>query len=84
MGRIQDTSVNRLKDEVYREMFRFEAGHPEAELRLAIALLHAWLAVEGRPRRSATRSWLLQICPVCLQMIEEGRRPPRREGSADL
>jgi hypothetical protein len=60
----------RLKDEVYRQMFRLEAGRPGAELELAIALLRGWLAADCEPEVSISREWLKKICPVCLLMIE--------------
>lgn len=65
---------NRLKDEVYRHMFRLEAQRPGAEMDLAIALLQAWMA----PCSSAGcgRQWLRQICPVCLAMLQAARQAP--------
>ena len=60
----------RLKDEVYRQMFRLEAGRPGAELALTIALLRGWLAADCEPEVSKSREWLKKICPVCLLMIE--------------
>jgi hypothetical protein len=59
-----------LKDEVYRQMFRLEAGRPGAELELAIALLRGWLAADCEPEVSKSREWLKKICPICLLMIE--------------
>jgi len=59
-----------LKDEVYRQMFRLEAGRPGAELALTIALLRGWLAADCEPEVSKSREWLKKICPVCLLMIE--------------
>jgi hypothetical protein len=59
-----------FQDEVYREMFRLEAGCPSADLRLAVALLRAWLALERNPPGSRSRQWLRVVCPVCLRMIE--------------
>ena len=35
---------NRLKDEVYRQMFRLEESRPGAELGLSLALLRAWVS----------------------------------------
>jgi len=60
----------RLKDEVYRQMFRLEAGRPGAELELAITLLRGWLASDSGPEVSKSCEWLKNICPVCLLMIE--------------
>ena len=59
-----------LKDEVYRQMFRLEAGRPGAELDLTIALLRAWLASDSDSGVSKSREWLKKICPICLLMIE--------------
>ena len=42
-------SPERLRDEVYRQMFRVEAGRPRAEVELAIALLRAWMGLETLP-----------------------------------
>jgi hypothetical protein len=60
----------RLKDEVYRQMFRLEAGRPGAELDLTIALLRGWLASDSDSGVSKSREWLKKICPLCLLMIE--------------
>ena len=59
-----------LKDEVYRQMFRLEAGRSGAELDLTIALLRAWLASDSDSGVSKSREWLKKICPICLLMIE--------------
>jgi hypothetical protein len=59
-----------LKDEVYRQMFRLEAGRSGAELDLTIALLRAWLASDSDSGVSKSRAWLKKICPLCLLMIE--------------
>jgi hypothetical protein len=59
-----------LKDEVYRQMFRLEAGRPGAELNLTIVLLRAWLASDSDSGVSKSREWLKKICPICLLMIE--------------
>ena len=64
----------RLKDEVYRQMFRLEAGRPGAELDLALALLRGWLAVDCEPEVSKSREWLKKICPICLLMIEANKQ----------
>ncbi len=65
----------RLQDEVYRQIFRLEAGCPAADLRLAVALLRSWMALEQSPSRSQARKWLRAICPVCLRMIEAPSHP---------
>ena len=64
------TSDERLKDEVYRHMFRLEASRPGADLDLAVALVRAWLASDSGHRRPAMREWLKKICPICLSLIE--------------
>lgn len=63
-------TANRLKDEVYRQMFRLEAKRPSADLLLALALLHAWEALERQPENSEPRQWLRAVCPLCMRMIE--------------
>jgi hypothetical protein len=60
----------RLKDEVYRQMYRLEASRPGAELALAIALLRAWIASDSEAEMPQSREWLKKICPICLTMIE--------------
>lgn len=60
----------RLKDEVYRQMYRLEAHRPGAELALAIALLRAWIASDTEVDMPQSREWLIKICPICLPMIE--------------
>jgi len=61
----------RLKDEVYRQMYRLEASRPGAEVALAIALLRAWIASDSEAQMPQSREWLLKICPIGIQMIEE-------------
>ncbi len=39
----------RMKDEVYRQMFLLEESRPGAELGLALALLRAWLFADQKP-----------------------------------
>jgi hypothetical protein len=60
-----------LKDEVYRQMYRLEASRPGAEVALAIALLRAWIASGSEAEMSKSREWLMKICPICVQMIED-------------
>ncbi len=60
----------RLKDEVYRHMFRLESHRPGAECDLAIALLRASIAADAEPAGRRERQWLKKICPICLGMIE--------------
>jgi cell division FtsZ-interacting protein ZapD len=59
-----------LKDEVYRQMFRLEESRPGAEMGLALALLHAWLAADSKSESGEERDWLKKVSPICLQMIE--------------
>ena len=61
----------RLKDEVFRQMFRLEATHPGAEMGLALALLRAWIDADFKAEGGAEREWLTKISPICLVMIEE-------------
>jgi hypothetical protein len=60
----------RLKDDVYRQMFRLEERRPGAEMALALALLRAWLASGSKPECGEERDWLMKVSPICLQMIE--------------
>jgi hypothetical protein len=60
----------RLKDEVYRHMFRLEAKRPGAERDLAVALVRAWMASDSGPKAGVERPWLRKICPICLAMID--------------
>lgn len=62
-------AVEALKDEVYRQMLRVEAGRPAARLGLALALLHAWISLEPQNADSEPRQWLRAISSVCLRMI---------------
>ena len=64
------THNERLKDEVYRHMFRLEGNRPGADLDLAVALLRGWLDADSVRGRPAMREWLRKICPICLRMIE--------------
>jgi hypothetical protein len=60
----------RIRDEVYRQMFRLEAQRPGAERDLAIALLRAWMTLCSKPQGAKEKPWLTKISPICLQMIE--------------
>lgn len=64
----------KLKDEVYRQMFRLEANRPGADLDLAIALLRAWIALDSGQGVSESREWLNKVCPICLLMIEAAQQ----------
>lgn len=60
----------RIKDEVYRQMFRLEEGRAGSETSLAVALLRAWLAAGSQPTAAEERDWLKKISPICIEMIE--------------
>ena len=62
--------TGQLKDEVYRHMFRLEERRPGADMGLALALLRAWIAYDGKPNDDEERDWLRKISPICFQMIE--------------
>ena len=66
--------LERLKDEVYRQMYRLEASRPGAELSLAIVLLRAWITTASETEISELREWLAKICPICLLMIEAAEK----------
>jgi hypothetical protein len=61
---------DKLKDEVYRQMFRVEAGRQGADLDLATALLCGWLDSYSKPEAPQLLAWLKKISPLCLRMIE--------------
>lgn len=61
---------NRLRDEVYRQMFRQEESRPGAEMGLALALLRAWAATDRETQADNELDWLHKITPICIQMIE--------------
>lgn len=65
---------DKLKDEVYRQMFRLEASRGGAELNLAIVLLRGWIASYSDPDVFNLRQWLNKISPLCLRMIETKRQ----------
>lgn len=73
-NRVSARAADRLKDEVYRQMLRVEAGRSAAQLPLAVALLQAWMTLDNQPSDSEARQWLRRVCPVCLRMIDEA--PP--------
>lgn len=64
----------RIRDEVYRQMFRLEAQRPKAERDLAIALLRAWMDLCSGPQCAREKPWLKKISPICLEMIESALR----------
>ncbi|HEV2484594.1 MAG TPA: hypothetical protein VGT08_03590 [Terracidiphilus sp.] len=60
----------RVKDEVYRQMFLLEESRPGAEMGLALTLLRAWLTADAKPASDEERDWLKKVSPICLEMIE--------------
>ncbi len=66
----QTRKANRLKDEVYREMFLLESNRPGSELGLALVLLRAIVQSESLRSQKDFREWLKTVCPIGLQMIE--------------
>ena len=71
---------DKLKDEVYRQMFRLEANRQGADLNLAIALLRGWLDSHSKPETTPLLEWLKKVSPLCLQMIEAKQRPSEDGG----
>jgi hypothetical protein len=65
----------RVKDEVYRQMFLLEESRSGADMGLALALLRAWLAVDSKPANDEEREWLKKVSPICLEMIEAALQP---------
>ena len=65
---------DRLKDEVYRQMFRLEASRQGADLDLAMVLLRGWISSYSEPEVSQLHEWLTKISPLCLRMIETKRQ----------
>lgn len=61
---------DRLKDEVYRQMYLVESHRPGSEIKLAIALLRAVVHVESTPGCQDISAWLKTICPIGLRMLE--------------
>jgi DNA-directed RNA polymerase specialized sigma24 family protein len=70
----------RVKDEVYRHMFRLEGGRTGADLDLALALLRAWVASDSESGKAAMRDWLRKICPICLSLIEATQATGQQRG----
>ena len=74
---ISARTAGRLKDEVYRQMLRVEAGHAAA-IPLALAVLRAWSVCEGQSTRCELKQWLRRVSPICLHMIEDSDRTKPR------
>lgn len=66
----QTRRMNRLKDEVYREMLLLEASRPGAEMGLALALLRAVVQSGCFRNQVEFGEWLETVCPLGLHMIE--------------
>ncbi len=66
----QTRKMNRLKDEVYREMLLLEVKRPGAEMGLALALLRAVVHSGSFCDHADFAEWLRSVCPLGLQMIE--------------
>jgi hypothetical protein len=62
--------MNRLKDEVYREMLLLETNRPGAEMGLALALLRAVVYSRSISNQEDFGEWLRTVCPLGLQLIE--------------
>lgn len=71
---VRHSRNDRLKDEVYRHMFRLESHRPGAECDLAVALLRVWVAADAEPKGGKERQWLKKICPICMAMIESAQK----------
>lgn len=67
--KVSARTVDRLKDEVYRQMLRLEAERPAARILLSVALLNAWTILEEQSPDCEPRLWLRRLSPVCLRMI---------------
>lgn len=68
----------RIKDEVYRQMYRLEESCPGSAMGLALALLRAWLESESKPEGSEDQDWLKKISPICLEMIESSLKDGKK------
>jgi hypothetical protein len=62
--------INRLKDEVYREMLLLESNRPGSEMGLALALLRAVVRRDSLPMDPQFQQWLSEVCSLGLKMIE--------------
>jgi hypothetical protein len=66
----QSRKANRLKDDVYREMFLLESHRPGSEMGLALALLRAVAQSQSLANHSEFQEWLKSVCTIGLHMIE--------------
>jgi hypothetical protein len=67
---VSSRRINRLKDEVYREMLRLESNCPGSEMGLALALLRAALERDSLSEDVQVQEWLTEVCRLGLKMIE--------------
>ncbi len=74
---------DRLKDEVYRQMYRLEESRQDSAIGLALALLRAWVAEDAKIESAEDRSWLAKISPICIQMIEKSLQLECAKGSCE-
>jgi hypothetical protein len=81
--KVSAKTVDELKNEVYRQMFRLEAERPAARVLLAVALLNAWASLEQQPPDCESRQWLRKLSPVCLRMIAAGCRGKCCDGDGE-
>ena len=63
------SDANCLEDKVYRAMLRLEADKPEAASELCRCLHHAWLDSTVLGGTRPIELWLIQITPICLEML---------------
>ncbi|MGC2617599.1 MAG: hypothetical protein WA414_01075 [Acidobacteriaceae bacterium] len=80
----RSTKPESLKDEVYRQVLRLEAGYPGADVHLAAALLRSWMIIAEHPTQSQFRRWVSTISPICLRLIEFPTRIDVRSPSSSL
>jgi hypothetical protein len=71
------SSGDRLKDEVYRQMYLLETHRPGSEISLAIALLRTIVQADTLTDRKEIYRWLRTICPIGLQMLEDSSAAAR-------
>jgi hypothetical protein len=75
--RAASSSGDRLKDEVYRQMYLVETHRPGSEISLAIALLRTIVQADTLTDRKEIYRWLRTICPIGLRMLEDSSAAAR-------
>ncbi len=60
----------RVKGEVYRQMFLLEEGRPGAAIGLAVTLLRAWMDAASKSKGGDENGWLQKVSAICVEMIE--------------